>query len=213
LISAADSLMLSGKDADFGMSVKRKVDLLTNDPENYKNVSLDLLEQVSQRMLKIEKQRSDSWPMSKYYLHEMLQGARFFFPPVPKPAERSAELNKRLEEIRNAQMNQQYYSMVRGAISPESEVESTRREWRATKSHLAAIVNVLLSSLSVGWVMFYLSTSLGVDDSVRVLLGLLTAIIVASAESFLYYLYAQRSEPRYTRMGSIGMVPLGAATI
>ncbi|KAI9502722.1 endoplasmic reticulum-based factor for assembly of V-ATPase-domain-containing protein [Coemansia spiralis] len=82
----------------------------------------------------------------------------------------------------------------------EVSTTTTRQDMKDINSQISIIVNILFSALGVGFAVTYASYTLTSEIGWRILLGLLAAVAVALAETWLFAFSATRGQKK--RLGS-----------
>ncbi|KAI9296431.1 hypothetical protein K502DRAFT_323776 [Neoconidiobolus thromboides FSU 785] len=171
----------------------------TNNEEEDLNISMELLIQISQFLLAIERKDGKDVTKSKYWVHELVSGSSIYF-NKPKTAKRDEQLDQRLQEINTDNENQAYYRMVTN-VDPTFRFQNDRdndnhhplptlsENIKETNQQLTAIVNIALTIVAVFVAVYWVSYTFSSDISLRVLLSFFASLIVGVAEAFLYIRY------------------------
>jgi hypothetical protein len=126
-------------------------------------------------------------------LLSLMKGTEVCVPPKPRPPPKSKEYLEYMEKLRANLQEREYQELLHN--KPDSvkndEYISFSQEAKIVKEQLSAILNILLSTVSVGWAFWYWSASSIPNLSLasRTLLSMLGAAIVLIAEVFIYSRY------------------------
>lgn len=126
-------------------------------------------------------------------LLSLVKGVEVYVPPKPKTPPKSKEYLEYMEKLRVELQEREYQELLHN--KPDSikneEYISFAQEAKIVKEQLSAILNILLSTVSVGWAFWYWSASSIPNLSLasRTLLSMLGAVIVLIAEVFIYSRY------------------------
>ncbi|KAL1915290.1 uncharacterized protein VTP21DRAFT_6748 [Calcarisporiella thermophila] len=174
-----------------------ELDLILDEQNDIHFITLELLQHISKTLISSERESGEDIGSSKFWLHKLLEGTSIYIPPV-SPREKSPELLQRLEEIRTDLANKEYARMVGNPnLAGQSTIplDSTtyQEELREATRITTGIFNILFSVAAVCTAIFYASRTVTDDPGMRVLLALSGGIVIASAESFLYYRYYENT--------------------
>eukprot|EP00057_Strongylocentrotus_purpuratus_P004358 XP_003728532.1 PREDICTED: transmembrane protein 199 [Strongylocentrotus purpuratus] len=122
------------------------------------------------------------------YLHELLEGADVYHPPLREP-ERNPELVARLERLQAEQEDREYRRMTKNVkikTYGESPLAQVGQEVRTFQVQMMGIFNVVLT-IGGGFVFGYMA-ALYQDQPIiwRVTAGLILAFIVAVADLYFF---------------------------
>ncbi|KAA8916520.1 hypothetical protein TRICI_001383 [Trichomonascus ciferrii] len=134
--------------------------------------------------------------MTDENLLSLMRGTEVYIPPKPQPPSKSKEYLEYMEKLRIDLQEREYQELLHN--KPDSikndEYISFSQEAKIVKEQLSAILNILLSTVSVGWAFWYWSASSIPNLSLasRTLLSMLGAAIVLIAEVFIYSRYKSK---------------------
>lgn len=126
-------------------------------------------------------------------LLSLMRGTEVYVPPKPKSTPKSKEYLEYMEKLRVELQEREYQELLHN--KPDSikneEYVSFSQEAKIVKEQLSAILNILLSTVSVGWAFWYWSASSIPNLSLasRTLLSMFGAVLVLIAEVFIYSRY------------------------
>lgn len=127
----------------------------------------------------------------KLYLHELLEGAEIYHPPLKEP-ERNPELVARLGRLRAEQEDRQYRAMTRNVrikTYGDSPLSQLGQEVRSFRQQMMGVVNVVLTIIG-GFVFGYMAAAYqGQPMITRFTAGFALALIVAVADLYFFIKY------------------------
>ncbi|RUP48472.1 endoplasmic reticulum-based factor for assembly of V-ATPase-domain-containing protein [Jimgerdemannia flammicorona] len=165
-------------------------------------VPLELVKEVSSFLVSREAKMGNEIGLSHYWLHELLVGSTVYTHPQPVRMKSPMLLN-RIETILTDQSNAEYNRMI-GDVFSESPTDMhyffqvNRGDVRELRAHLSAIVNATFTIVAVFVAIYAVSKTITNDIGMRVLLGLIGALVVAVAEAWLYMRHVAANKPPKT---------------
>ncbi|KAJ7381112.1 hypothetical protein OS493_004710 [Desmophyllum pertusum] len=153
----------------------------SEEPGNKVPIPFNLVKQLWECLQ--EKQAADS--CSKMYLHELLTGSEIHVEPLKFP-EKSPELIARLKKLKAQQEKVEYDRMVSNVDKKwhQSDGMQFGQEIRSGSKQLATIVNFLLSIVGTFAFGYIASQYAFPSVAMRVIVGIVLAVIVAIAELY-----------------------------
>ncbi|XP_041455555.1 transmembrane protein 199-like [Lytechinus variegatus] len=122
------------------------------------------------------------------YLHELLEGADVYHPPLKQP-ERNPELVARLERLKAEQEDREYRRMTKNVkirTYGESPLAQVGQEVRTFQVQMMGVLNVVLT-IGGGFVFGYMAAAYQSQPVIwRVTAGLIVAFIVAVADLYFF---------------------------
>lgn len=125
------------------------------------------------------------------YIHGCLDASRITL-PVPSTPPRNAEMDARVQKLRDDQMNKEYNDMVKDVSSPLPEnrevVGSTAK---VVNAQIAVVVNFVLTVVG-SFIFTYKAVEYALHEPsvpIQVLAGLMAGIVVAIADLFFILRY------------------------
>lgn len=122
-------------------------------------------------------------------LRGLLRGTSVYTEPPSPPAPKTKEFIQHMEKIRNDVAEREYQELISRPNDKPFPVLDPR-EVKDTKEQLTTIVNIIVSIVSVGFALWYWSSSF--SDPSRVLLAVFGSIATAFAEVVVYMGYRRR---------------------
>lgn len=134
----------------------------------------------------------------EYNLMTLMRGSEVYVPPKPEPTPKSSEYLEYMEKLRVNLQEREYQTLIHNKPiddkADEEEYTSLSQEAKVVKEQLSAIVNIILSVVSVGWAIWYWTdSSIGnLSLASRTLLSIFGSLIVLIAEVFIYTRYKMK---------------------
>jgi len=169
-------------------------------------VPLELVKEVSSFLVSREVKMGIEVGLSQYWLHELLAGTTVYNQPQSTRM-KSPELLNRLETVITDKSNAGYngYNRMISNVITEEPMDMhyffnvNHADVQELRAHLSAIINATITIVVVFVALYAVSKAFTHDVGLRVLLGLLGALLVAFAEAWLYMRQVQVSKPTRLR--------------
>lgn len=135
-------------------------------------------------LIELARELPDPWT-----LRGLLRGTSVYNTPPPPPVPKSKDFIELMEKLRNDEAEREYQQMLGKPTSQQPTVVDPQ-EMKDMKEQLTTVVNIMISIFSVGFAVWYWSSS--ISDSYRVLLAVFGSIVTAIAEAVVYLGYRRR---------------------
>ncbi|KAJ1799374.1 hypothetical protein LPJ59_001875 [Coemansia sp. RSA 2399] len=159
---------------------------------------------------------------NEFWVHQLLRGSRIHI-DTPEKKPRDPALDARLNSIRKQLEEHEYQKMTSNVASKSlayaqgdnksaaeslfpavpgvrvgrsAGLASVRQDMKAANQQISVIINILFSALGVGFAVAYASYTLTDEIGWRVLLGLLAALAIILAETWLFVFSGTRGQKK-----------------
>lgn len=134
----------------------------------------------------------------RFRLSRLVHHTKVFIPAKPPPIPKSKEFLQQMEQLRHKSEEFEYQNLISSSSSDKDQgtQQLASQEIKQVKEQISAIINVLVSVVSVAWALWHWSGSSTSSYSLagRTLLSLFGALVILVAEVVIYSGYKARVE-------------------